>query len=214
VAFPTTPIISAFTGANEDPLSEGGIWTTGAGVAINGISGQLERISNEAGARSGNALYNVGTFGPNTETFATLSVLPATGAGGTYCFARLSAVSSTPNGYSVDWRITGGVHTMRLQRYDAGVGAVLSSWTQNLSAGDKIGLAITGSSLQAWVFTSGAWATADLAQVDATYSAAGYTGFGITDVNARIDDFGGGTMVSGGAGDNPPIGLLGRGAGW
>jgi hypothetical protein len=193
MAFPTTSIISSFTGPDEDPLSEGGIWTVGAGVGINGINGSQERISNQAGARSGNAIYNVSTFGPNTESYATLPVLPTNGAGATYCYARLSALSATANGYSVDWRVTGGTNTMRLLRYDAGSGTSLGSWTQALSAGDAIGLEIIGSSLQAYVFSGGSWAPVQSPVTDGTYSAAGYVGFGITDVNARVDDFGGGT---------------------
>ena len=198
MAFPTTSVISSFTGANEDPLSEGGIWTTGASVALQGISGQLERISNQAGARAGNALYNVGTFGPAIESYATLSVLPVTGAGATYCYARLNSLSATANGYSVDFRITGGVHTMRLIRFDGGVSTALSSWTQVLSAGDKIGLEIIGSTLTPYVFTGGSWVTTDVPQTDSTFLTGGYIGFGISDVNARVDDFGGGTAVTAG----------------
>ncbi len=199
MAFPTTSVLTSFTGTDEDPLSEGGNWTTGASVAITGlgISGNQTRTSNQAGARSGIAMYDIAQYGGPCEVFTTLSVLPTNGAGATYVFARISALTTTPNGYSLDWRLTGGVPTMRLLRYDAGVTSdVVSSWTQALSVGDKIGLELNGSTLTPYVFTGGSWITTGSPGTDATYGAAGYIGFGITDVNARVDDFGGGTIVS------------------
>ncbi len=55
-----------------------------------------------------------------------------------------------------------------------------------------------GSTIRAWKTVAGVWQQVGTDQTDATYSAAGQIGIEVPESNARIDDFGGGTVVTGG----------------
>ena len=52
MAFPTTPILSSFTGANEEPLSEGGVWIGTQRIENSPSITKMRRVSNQAGAGS------------------------------------------------------------------------------------------------------------------------------------------------------------------
>ena len=195
MSFPTTAVLSTFTGANEDPLSEGGAWTTAVG--INGLTGSLERLSNQCGSRSGNAFWNATTFARSggVEVFVTIPTLPGNGLGGSFIY-WLDAITTTANGYSVDWRLTGGTPTMRVIKYTAGSGSTIDTFTQAFNAGDKIGMEITPTHVRSYVFTGGAWSLVGTPTNDTTFSGSGYLALGQSDANAFLDDFGGGSTVA------------------
>ena len=196
MSFPTTAVLSTFTGTDEDPISEGGNWTTPV-VGLNGLNGALARTSNKCGGRAGNAFWDVVTFprADGVEVFVTIPTLPGNGLGASFVY-WLDAITSTANGYSVDWRLTGGTPTMRVIKYTGGSGGTIDTFTQSFSAGDKIGMEITSTHVRSYVFTSAAWSLVGTPTADTTFSGSGYIGLGQSDGSAFLDDFGGGTTVA------------------
>lgn len=211
MAFPINGILDNFDRANADPAS--GTWTTPV-TGFAGLNGALAIQGNQLGFRAGVAFWNAQQYGPDCEAYITMATLPATGQGPTYVFARLTGLGSSADGYSADFRITGGVPTTRIMRFLDGSGTELTSRTDITWAnGDSIGIEVIGSTIKLYRKNGGAW-TELLSTTDTTYPNPGYLGVGMQDANCVLDDFGGGTIATVGPGDDPPIGTLGRGAGW
>lgn len=197
MAFPTTSVLSSFTGADEDPLSESSAW---AGPVQAGRR-TLARASNQAlrsttdtvpTSGEGQSYRSGGTFGPDLEAFATIATLPESGKGvatwgriqnpNSGTMAAYLAVYTTGTGFRL-FKVTGGSTFAQLG----------STAATAASAGDKIGLECIGSTIRVLHFTSGSWVQR-VSVTDSTITAAGYIGLESGSVNARIDDFGGGTV--------------------
>jgi hypothetical protein len=71
---------------------------------------------------------------------------------------------------------------------------VAVTWTN----GDKAGIECIGSTIKGYQYTSGAW-TEKISRSDATYGSTGYLGMvqNNTGTSPIMDDFSGGTVVSG-----------------
>lgn len=189
MAFPTTSLLDDFNRANADPIS--GTWTTPIGLS--GGAGAIEIVSNQVAGRAGDGMWDLTTYGPDLEAWFTMVDKPGNGLGGIFAYGRMSTLTNTANGYSVDFRVTGGTDTIRIIRYDAGSGTVLDSTGQTFNAGDGIGLEIIGSTIKMYRRDTGVWGEV-FSFVDATYSAAGYIGLGKLPDSTAQDDFGGGTI--------------------
>lgn len=199
MAFPTTSVLTSFTGTDENPLSEGGNWS---GPIISGENA-MQRVSNTAKASTtsanNNSYWTVSTYGADVEAYATLG---GTGTGNDYqVFARvLNPNSGTMSGYSLLYREGGAF--LRLRSWTSGAPTTLGTdiTISALANGDKIGIEIIGSTLTAYTYTGGSWASKGT-RTDSTYSAAGYIGISINDTGpggSTLDDFGGGTISGGG----------------
>lgn len=184
MAFPTTGILDNFNRANEGPPPSAS-WSTPAGLSGCVVS------SNQcaAAAANGFAVWNT-SYNDAQECYATIAVM----SGSVAVFARMQNTGSgaTLDGYSV---VTGGT-TIYIQRIDNGGATTLGSpISQTVSAGDAIGIVVNGSSIQSWYKASGgSWTLIDT-QTDSTYSGSGQPAVVMTDTTARLDDFGGGTVV-------------------
>ncbi len=199
MAFPTTGVIDSFNRANEDPLSDGGKWSIGPDDF--GGTNNLRVASNECFqgvATSSNGYRNDQDYGPDSEVYVTLSVIPTTAV---LLYLRLVNIGAgTTDGYACYFNFSGTDDAL-ICRVDndslVGLGTAFTP-PAPYAIGDKLGLEVIGSTLAAYVFQSGSWTQLGT-RSDGAYTAAGKIGVRVSDSgsNARVDDFGGGTVVGG-----------------
>ena len=183
------PILDSFDRPNESNLSGGGKWS-------NGVNG-----SNEVGSRViANALacskstscaswWNVAPYGPNTEVWGTVTVLPGTG-NQFRLYARIQAPGSLAvDAYMLRTNQLAGTDEVYLERVDDSTFVRLLTVGQELAVGDTLLLRVTGSRLEAWLRRGSAWTLLGSA-TDTTYPSSGFTGAGVRGTTGRLDDFG------------------------
>jgi len=215
VAFPTTSVFDNFTRANEGPPPSAS-WTND--VLGSGASG-LEVVSNQLAHGLGigrkDNWWNPATFGPDTEVYALIGTIT-----GSQCrlYLRLAnpGTASSVDGYLYGVNHIGGPANA-VYRIDNSVLTQLgASESVTWANGDSIGISMAGSDLLTHKKTGGSWADG-VTRTDATYSASGNIGVALEDTDtATLDDFGGGTVVTGGASlaSDTPMPIAGRGATW
>jgi hypothetical protein len=208
-AFPTTNVLDAFN-RTENPLSDGGNWTTGiisshAAMEANGTQCKGTTASNNSGYR------NNATYGPDTETFYTLPTLSGTSQVGVYARLANPGSAGATDGYRVLMTKLGGADEHRIARVDNDVGTQLAAPTQEVASGDSMGLRDAGSVHEAYYKAgAGNWTLLGSA-TDGTYTVAGNIGLQCNNTAHRVDDFGGGTIVGGILFRRDPMrGLIGR----
>lgn len=214
MAFPTTPILDTFAGADESPIT-----TNWSGPIYPGLD-QMRRLSGQLAAPAtsfGGSWYDIATYGPDCEIYITIQTLGADG-NSVFLYARTLNLNTTSlDGYSLHFETRSGADFFRLiQMTDGGDTIIDSDDTISWSAGDSLGMACIGSNIQGWRKpVAGSW-TQVLDATDTVYPGAGFLAVAADADTFRLDDFGGGTIggVTPGLGDNPPMGFSGRGAGW
>jgi hypothetical protein len=200
MAFPTTGIIDSFNRSDEDPLSDGGKWSIGPDDF--GGTNNLRVFVNECRmgtATAANGYRNDQDYGPDCEVYCTLvTALPSTAI---VLYARCVNIGAgTTDGYACyfDFDAADSALICRVDNDSfVGLGASITPPAE-YALGDKLGLEVIGSTVAAYVFQSGSWTQLGT-RSDGTYTAAGKIGVRLSDSgsNARIDDFGGGTVVGG-----------------
>jgi subtilisin family serine protease len=186
------PILDDFNRANET-LSDGGRWTNG--VAGSGESG-LKVVSSQLSCSKSTtctAWWNAGSFGPDSETWGTITTLP-----GTSNAIRLYTRVKQPGGSGIDGYMLRtnqqtGTDQVFLERLDNGAITTLLTINQELSLGDTLLFRARGSTLEAWRFDGSSWSRLGFV-LDSTYPAAGYVGVGLRGMTGRLDDFGARTL--------------------
>lgn len=203
MGFPMTSVLDNFNRANTGPPPSSS-WdypTTSLNVGLGLIvSSNLLKVSLTGGGDADSYWKTV--CGPDCEAYFTITTFPSgtqdvginlrglnPGAGG--------SGGTTFSGYEIDVAALNTTATLKYFRADSNVYTQLGSTETpgNFVAGDKFGVQMIGSTVQAWRFHSGAWATYGASRTDATYGGAGIIG-AIIGANAttRLDDFGGGTL--------------------
>lgn len=192
--FPSTSTLDSFTRSNEGPPPSSS-WTSlvhsGWGTGHKVVSNQMTA----AALDDQGSVYNT-SFGPDSEAFMTL---PNTYAASDYiCIAARITATTDPSGYVVCINIVAGAGNDQwtIQKMTTGDTVILSSLSsQELGAGDAIGISVIGSTITAYYKASGgSWASKGTA-TDSTYASAGKIGL-LTGYDDFVgDDFGGGTMV-------------------
>lgn len=208
MAFPNASVVVLDDGnrANEDPLSNGGSWTTMAGLSAPAI------VSNKISTNQG-ATY-VGSSWTRTSYLnvdVTMDIDTLNASSEFYLYARSQAATDAANKYVL--LIINNGATWRLLKKIGGANTTITESFPSLAsgAGRKIGLHVLGSALEAWYFDGSTWSLV-LSGTDSAIGGSGFIGF-LAGVNTFItDNFSAGVPV--GSGDDPPIGILGRGAGW
>src|SRR5437899_2007498 len=202
MAFPTTCILDKFNRADENPLSNGGKWSNPL------IAGEtsLQVISNTCrpnGPSSASSnWWSDASFGADTEVFITVST-----AGAAADYVGITVRTVNENSASLDGYILYVTFpsTWQFFRLDNGAFTQLgANVTQTVASGDAMGLSIVGTTLTAYYKASGgSWVSLNT-RTDSTYTAAGHIGIDEKSAGPTtiLDDFGGGTVVAGGA---PPI---------
>ena len=175
-------LISDFTGADENPLSEGGNW---ANLDSSGTA--LQRVSNAYALSSGGISRSYWTptnFGPDLQAYTTIVSGTALriqarvqGEGGAATWDGYEFTAAGSN--TIISRVTNASFTTLF------TSSVIVTW----AAGDKLGARLEGTSLQIWRFPSGGsdWALVT-AVGDSTYLSAGKLALGAS-VASTGDDF-------------------------
>lgn len=210
---PTTPVLTSFTGADEDPLSEGAAW---AGPTQSGKR-QLRRLTNMAHrsatgtAAEGQSYRGAGT-GPDSEVYATIATVPTAAGEGVAVWCRIQnpGNATTMTAYLGAWTKGTGWRLFRVHSGGTFVQIGATQATPDPVAGEKIWLDVTGSALALRHFTAGAWVDR-VTSTDTNITVAGYIGGEISGGVGDLDEFGGGTVVV--AGGSGPRDLLLLGAG-
>jgi hypothetical protein len=175
-------LISDFTGADENPLSEGGNWAN-----LNSSGNPLKRLSNAVASSVGvsRSYWTPANFGPDLEAYVTLSTAAA-GTAGLVVRVQGEGGANTWDGYQITAASTG---TVTILRADNGVTTQLIAAAGGFASGDKLGVRCEGSTIQAWRQASGSsdWNLISSA-VDATYGSAGKVGLSCADTSSRLDD--------------------------
>ena len=193
MAFPTTGILDNFNRDNEGPPLSANWTSTGVGG--------LKVISNvAAGNTSGDNVeaYTAASYAANSEAYCTIATMVGSDED-IALFVRADLVNG--NAYEVSYTndVDDG-HVIRFYRLDAmddiklGADIVLGFTPE---AGDKIGIKVVGSVIEAWAKDGAASWTLIGSRTDATYSTGGYLGLKIFATTARVEDFGGGSSVGG-----------------
>ena len=183
-AVSTGTLVSSFSGADENPLSEGGLWAN-----LDTSKNPLKRAGNVATASvnsAQNASYYATDFGPELDAYVTLTTIPP-GGNLVQLRARVQGAggSATWDGYAVQY-IGGG--QVDIYVYTNAVAASsLGSALVDLADGDKLGIRCTGSSISAWTFSGGLW-TRRVAVTNATYGSAGKVALYVDSTTSQVDD--------------------------
>jgi hypothetical protein len=189
MAFPTTGVLDNFNDTESSPMTG---WTEFIGhLASNGTKCYGVDLN------SGNIAYWSGTtFGADTEAYVTISTLPDDG-GQVSLLGRITIAGVTA--YQILWRKDSVTPSASLFIITGGVGTQLGSdVAQTFSAGDVLGFSIIGTVLTGYK-NGTSFITYDTVSDAIKYSAAGYIALQHIDITSsvgRLDDFGGGTVVS------------------
>lgn len=172
---PASPIVTTGSGANENPLSDGGKWTTGVrtGTGLQRTSNQIRGLT----ATACDSYYNVATFG-DTDFYLTIADPPTDTAITTELYWRLANPGGAVNAYGLRLAASGGVFNQYLlRRYDAGSGTTTATLSgPTLTSGMGIWVHMVGALMVLYTNPGGgAWTPIDAGHTDATY-ATGYCG--------------------------------------
>lgn len=197
--FPTTSVLDNFNRANENPLSDGGLWSSTPGPLSTLAALQIVSNAVKWQTSSSGAVWADATLGADEESYATISTLPAAGNSIRIWVRVVNPGLTTVNGYDLSYlQGTGFQFHICTSGTRTQLGSTISG---SLAAGDKFGLSVVGSVLYAWKYTAGAWTllgSYDTSSDATKYTAAGHIALEIRDGTAICDDFGGGTVVAGG----------------
>lgn len=197
MAFPTTGLLDAFTGADTtSPPSANwtnDIYGAGGGRALAIATNQAKGV---ATASDNSAWWNASTFGADSECYVTIAAKPATDDD-INCFVRIqSPGSAATDGYRGRFITRSGTDEIKMYRIDNAVSTQLGSTvTQEFANGEKFGVEMIGTSLKFYHFTGGSW-NLKVTVTDSAYASAGNIALSTDNTTARLDDFGGGTVVS------------------
>ena len=190
VIFPLTPILDNFNRANEGPPPSDR-WTSWGNAGLKVLS-NVAAPSDVTVGHGCEGIWNSQSIGPDCEVYATFSTI-----GGTYdemdLYWRGNATGTS--GYFLNWFS----NTIQIFTNPDEVTQIGATITQARNNGDSLGVSMIGSTITVFYKPSGGAWTAIATRTDTTHTGGAfpYIGVGIyngTDGNARVDDFGGGTI--------------------
>jgi hypothetical protein len=196
MAFPTTSVLDNFTGTNgtDLPVYSANWQATPTGGSALEIQDNAA-TGTSAGGNNSNSW--VTDYGPDCEVYVTINTKPADG-NVILLFARGLQTTSllTVDGYVLRFVQNAGTDTFVIQRITNGAATSLSStFNQEVTNGDSIGLEIVGNTLTAYYKSGGGAWTSLGSTTDSTYTGAGKLGILTSSTGVRLDDFGGGTYA-------------------
>ena len=205
MAFPTTSVLTSFTGTDEDPLSEGGNWS-GPMVVARGrhMRNTNQMRPNATGSATKQSYWTPATF-TETEVFATIANKAVVNGQYFDLCARIVAPNTAGvDMYQLDISLAAGADVWAIYRIINASGTLVDTMTATeVAVGDQVGLEVTGTgatvTLNAYHKPSaGSWTLVDtFADTDANrITSAGYIGVESTTTVWYFDDFGGGEIVS------------------
>jgi hypothetical protein len=190
--FPKTGLLDDFTRADQTP--PGGSWST-TRILDSDPSG-LSVSSNQLRFTSGNNnAYHTAPYGPDVETFATISTLPPDGEYVALFNRLINPGSGAWGAYYLVWIKGATTDTYSIRKRFDGTATTLANPTSlTLSAGGGIGLSVVGSTIKVWKGTSGGTWSQVGTFTDTDIATAGLTGIEISHTTTRVDAYSGGTI--------------------
>jgi hypothetical protein len=189
--FPTnTTALDDCARADEDPLSNGGIWT---GPIFPAYGGALRLVSNSirsSGAGDDSSYINTTTYGPRSEAWLVI--------GGTSNGYGPHVRIAAPNTAGVDayGALYNVASTIRIYEWnDQTPTPIFTGVAYTAATGDGIGCEADGSTIASYKRVSGTWSLVE-SGTDTTISAAGYIGcMRQNDATGSFTAFYGGTIT-------------------
>jgi hypothetical protein len=190
MAFPSTDILDNFIRANQN-LSTSDDWTADVLSDQADLTIVSHRVQNQTEGFAAD-YWDAATY-QNCEVFANMTDEESITYEDAYLYARIvNPGTSSADGYAASFESTGAeTGVAYLYRVDDGELTELGSVAQAFQLGHQIGMRIDGSTITLWYESEQI-----LTATDATYSAAGYIGMGLADMNGGLEAFGGGTYIS------------------
>lgn len=198
---PFNNVIDNFTRADENPMvtsSNGTGWLLATDAGTFSVTAE-SIVSNRCVANSVQSImYLNTTYSVDTEASVTVGTVGATSA-----FVDLGVRINTPNliaslnGYGIRWTVSAGTDTIQIVRVDVGpVTNVLTTYNQDVSAGDSIGITAVGNLLTAYYKPSGGGWTPLGSTTDGTYSGTGTITLSLfSNTTGALSALNGGTFV-------------------
>jgi|SRR5581483_1339256 len=204
MAAPTTSVLDSFTVA-VDAAPPSANWTRFSGFSFDVKAlAATDNATASAASATGGDYWNVSTFNADEEAFVTVSTLPAS----TEVVELFVRMQGTPSSVLSGYRLIythGAPGTFALQRLDSGSATALASANQTLTAGQKLWFTAVGNTLTGYYFDGTTWnsvTTYDISADTTKYTTGGSIGLAVKNQTVRVDDFGGGSIVSGGSSGN------------
>lgn len=176
---------STFTGANEVPLSEGGVWTTSSGL-VGFDRNTNTAIPDTVGSDCGSHYTGI-TFPANQYSRANLTVTGTVG-GGSGIGLRLRQASGANTGYrfAIDHAAS---NNAQIVRSTAGALVTLITWTQAFTDGDQFTFAVDG--MTVYVFDKNGLEVARFRETTAAVISTGAPGlfYSSTETSASLDNW-------------------------
>lgn len=190
-------LLDSFTGADQNPLSEGGNW-----AKLNTADAlDLQRLSSAVsgtGVGTGRRYWTPANFGPDLDLYVTVPTKTADGGNfGLHARIQGEGGANTYDSYMVFIAPVAGTDGWSIGRNDNAVLTVLTSGTREFTNGEKLGMSIIGSVISAYVFAGAGWQLLGTA-TDTTYAAAGKIALQAHNTTVRMDDLFVGAPVAGG----------------
>ena len=195
-AFPTNAVLDSFTGCTDTTTPPNSNWTNAVleGATSSTVDCEDLAATSTTGGSSGDAYYNVTTFGANVEAYLTLTAAWGTGDRAAVLGRLVNIGANTTDGYMVSADDT--ANTFGILRLDDGAVTLLGEDSFDMAASDSIGMTIIGSQICSWYkIGAGAW-TLQRCVIDTTYQAGGRIGLIVRGPAATgfVDNFGGGNI--------------------
>jgi hypothetical protein len=190
--FPTTGILDNFNRANADPLD--GNWS--AALGFNGLALTSNQVQSPTTSYE-DAYWTAANFGPNMEVYATIATKGGNGHEVSF-YARLinPASSTTADGYNFWSQVMGGTDIHAFYRLDNnGFTQIGSDISMEIASGDKLGGESIGSTHTYYRHNGTSWSALGT-WTDGTYTAVGALAIECENTTWRLDDVGGGTIIS------------------
>lgn len=191
--FPTTGILDDFNRANSGSL--GANWTDA--IEASPTSGWA--VSSNQGVQDAanffeSSYWSAASFGPDLECFLTVRY-NMTGSTRLEIWVRISSPGASNNAYIFRCGRSADDTAFGWEKNVAGANSAIGAdWVAGpLVTGDKVGVQVIGTSLQAYLDTGSGW-VAQPNRTDGSITSAGNIGIRARDAGV-IDDFGGGTYV-------------------
>lgn len=186
---PTTPILDDFDRADENPLSDGGKWSTRGGA-----SDALLVVSHLCGGASGpstlkSEFWNAASFAANQEVYVNVPVL---GASADYVrlWLRLTgAGTSLEKGYMMQWSNDANGASIFKENLRDAFTSLIQNTALRFAANDQLWFQASGTTLT--IYQN---AVSVLTVNDSTLTTGGNIALGMRNTTIRCDSFGGGSI--------------------
>lgn len=193
MTFPTTSVLDNFNRAN------GGLGANWSNALVSGDGSFAINTNVVAAAGAGfSSGWWTASFGPASEVIVDIPTLAGNNTDIDIYIRIVNPGASNITSYLADYHQQAGTDLVIFQRQDdsSTLVQVGSTVNQDFTAADSFGLEGIGSTFRLMRKTGGTWSQLGSNYTDSTRSAAGFIGMDMQGTTGRLDNFGGGTVVT------------------